>query len=83
MVRHWNEYRYPMWLMAVIASLEAAGVVVMIYAFWNTGLVKYAALLFAILMLGAVHAHLFRARHKPIMAANAILMLALSVLLLL
>ncbi|GIO93902.1 MULTISPECIES: DoxX family protein [Paenibacillus] len=82
MVRHWTEYRYPFWGMYAVASLEAAGVALMITAFWLPENTFYAAALFAVLMIGAVHAHLFRAKHKPIMALNAMLMLVLSVTLL-
>ncbi|WP_256865428.1 DoxX family protein [Paenibacillus sp. 32352] len=82
MVRHWREYRYPMWLMSVIGMAELLGAVSMLAALWIPGIAKYAAILFIILMLGAVHAHRIRAKHKPIMALNALLMLALSVVLL-
>ncbi|MFF3925025.1 DoxX family protein [Paenibacillus lactis] len=82
MVQHWSEYRYPFWGMYAIAGLEAAGAALMITAFWFPANRFYAAALFAGLMVGAVHAHLFRAKHKPIMAVNAMLMLVLSVTLL-
>lgn len=78
MVQHWNEYRYPPWLMDVIASLELLGATSMVAAFWSPGLLKYAAVLLALLMLGAIHAHLFRAQHRPIMAINALFMLVFS-----
>jgi hypothetical protein len=82
MVRHWNEYRYPMWLMSVIAVLEIVGALGMIAANWIPGLLKAAALLLVLLMLGAIHAHLFRAKHKPVMALNALLMLVIAAALL-
>ncbi|EHB65946.1 MULTISPECIES: DoxX family protein [Paenibacillus] len=82
MVKHWTEYRYPFWGMYAIAGLEAVGAALMITSFWIPGNSIYAAALFAVLMIGAVHAHLYRAKHKPIMAVNAMLMLVLSVTLL-
>ncbi|MEF3305389.1 DoxX family protein [Paenibacillus sp. GYB003] len=82
MVRHWTEYRYPVWGMYGIAALEAVGVAILISAFWMPSNATYAAVLFAVLMVGAIHAHLFRAKHKPAMAVNAVLMLVLSVILL-
>ncbi|BFH59567.1 DoxX family protein [Paenibacillus azoreducens] len=82
MVHHWEEYRYPMWFMFATASLELLGVLGLITAFWIPGLLKAAALLLAVLMIGAVHAHLFRAKHKPAMAVNALVMLAIAVVLL-
>ncbi|GIO05642.1 hypothetical protein J31TS6_16700 [Brevibacillus reuszeri] len=82
MVQHWNEYRYPFWFMDVIASLELLGAIGMLAAFWAPALMKYVAVLFIVLMLGAIHAHLFRARHKPIMAINAFFMLLFSAVLL-
>ncbi|MGC6586913.1 DoxX family protein [Paenibacillus sp. Dod16] len=83
MVQHWTEYRYPLWGMFVVAGLEAAGIVLMISAFWIPENKLYAASLFTVLMVGAIHAHLVRARHKPFMALNALLMLMLSATLLL
>jgi len=83
MVQHWNEYRYPTRFLDVIASLELLGAIGMLVAFWAPALMKYVAVLFVVLMLGAIHAHLFRARHKPIMAINAFFMLLFSAVLLL
>lgn len=82
MVRHWHEYRYPIWFMYVTATLEAAGIAGMIAAFWLPAALKYAAAFFVFLMLGAVHAHLFRAKHPLHMAINAAAMLLLSLILL-
>ncbi|MBH5319550.1 DoxX family protein [Paenibacillus sp. GSMTC-2017] len=78
MIEHWKEYRYPLWLMFVIATLELLGVVGLVIAIWVPALLKVSALLLAVLMIGAIHAHLFRAKHKPIMAINALFMLILS-----
>ncbi|MFS0553418.1 DoxX family protein [Brevibacillus sp. 179-C9.3 HS] len=82
MLQHWKEYRYPLWFMDVVASLELIGVIGVVSAFWIPVAVKFACALFAALMLGAIHAHLFLAKHKPIMAINAVFMLACSLLLL-
>ncbi|MFD0871943.1 DoxX family protein [Paenibacillus residui] len=79
MVQHWKEYRYPMWFMNVVALLELAGVIGLLAAFWVPVLLKAPAALLIILMLGAIHAHLVRAKHKPIMALNACAMLILSI----
>ncbi|WP_139492461.1 DoxX family protein [Brevibacillus dissolubilis] len=81
MVQHWNEYRYPFWFMYVIATLEGIGALGMLGGFVYPQLLNYAAALLAVLMAGAIHAHLFRARHKPYMASNALLMLGLCIVL--
>lgn len=78
MVQHWNEYGYPFWFMYVTAILEMIGLTGIWAGIWYTELLKYAAGLLVLLMFGAIHAHLFRAKHKPFMAINAIVMLVLS-----
>jgi len=83
MLQHWNEYRYPLWFMYVTAFLELLGVVGLFLAFWIPALLSIPAFLLAALMVGAIHAHLFRAKHKPVMALNALLMLTLSTIILL
>ncbi|NQF14939.1 DoxX family protein [Brevibacillus sp. HB1.3] len=82
MLQHWKEYGYPLWFMDVIASLELVGVIGVISSFWIPGVLTFACILFVILMLGAIHAHLFRAKHKPVMAINAGILLICSLLLL-
>ncbi|MBD8028382.1 DoxX family protein [Ureibacillus sp. Re31] len=79
MVQHWKEYRYPMWLIFVIATLEWVGVVGVLVAFWFHEVLVFAAILFALLMISAIHAHLFRAKHHPLMASNDLAMLLLSI----
>lgn len=81
MVQHWNEYRYPMWFMNVIALLELAGIAGIVAAFWVPSVMPYAAGLLAVLMVGAIQAHLIRAKHRPAMAINALAMLTISVVL--
>ncbi|NEW06705.1 DoxX family protein [Paenibacillus sp. SYP-B3998] len=79
MVQHWTSYRYPFWFMNVTALLEFVGVCTLITAFWLPELSIFAGTLLALLMLGAIQAHLVRAKHKPSMAIHAIVMLVLSV----
>ncbi|MUT68295.1 DoxX family protein [Paenibacillus sp. NEAU-GSW1] len=79
MIQHWKEYHYPFWFMYATAALETLGMLGIVAGFWNADLLKYASALLALLMLGAIHAHLFRARHNPLMAINALLMLVLSI----
>lgn len=81
MVNHWNEYRYPMWFMFVIATLELTGVIGLLAAFWFQRMLLFATVLFVILMIGAIHAHFFRAKHSPLLAINAVIMLLLSIIL--
>ncbi|UFJ39548.1 DoxX family protein [Brevibacillus humidisoli] len=80
-IQHWNDYRYPLWFMYLTAALEVMGMMGVLAGIWYPVLLRYAAALLVLLMLGAIHAHLFRARHKPVMAINALLMLVLSVFL--
>jgi len=81
MVQHWKEYRYPMWFMYVTALLELVGVIGLVFAFWIPEFIKFSGVLLTFLMLGAIHAHFVRAKHKPIMALNALVMLILSIVL--
>ncbi|WP_334076870.1 DoxX family protein [Paenibacillus sanfengchensis] len=78
MVQHWTEYRYPMGLMFLIASLELLGAAGIFASLWLPELLKVSALLLGGMMLGAIHAHLVRARHKPYMALNALFMLMIA-----
>lgn len=43
MLQHWNEYRYPMWFMTVIAVLEKVCAIGMLVAFWVPGVLKVFA----------------------------------------
>ncbi|WP_325175940.1 DoxX family protein [Paenibacillus profundus] len=79
MVQHWNDYQYPMWFMNMTALLELARVIGVIAALWVPEILKYAAGLFVLLMIGAIHAHLFRAKHKPVMEINALVILLFSI----
>lgn len=79
MVQHWNEYRYPIWFMHVIALIELSACLGLIVSMWIPELTQIFAALLAILMIGAIHAHLFRARHAPYMAINALVMFIISI----
>ncbi|KPV57248.1 doxX family protein [Paenibacillus sp. A3] len=79
MVQHWNEYRYPMWFLTLTGLGELAGVIALLAGFLFPALLPYVGVFFVALMLGAIHAHLFRAKHRPVMAVNAAFMLALSI----
>lgn len=78
MVQHWTEYRYPMGLMFLVAALELLGAAGVAASLWLPELLKISALLLGGLMLGAIHAHLVRAKHKPYMALNALFMLVIA-----
>ncbi|RFT65739.1 hypothetical protein D0U04_17735 [Bacillus clarus] len=69
--------------MNVIALLELTSAIGVIIRFWYPIFLKYSAILIIILMLGALHAHFFRAKHKTTMTINAFVMLFLSVVILL
>ncbi|WP_394578596.1 DoxX family protein [Cytobacillus firmus] len=79
MVKHWGEYRYPLWFMQFIAFLETLSAGGLIIGFWLPKFILFSGSLITILMLGALHAHFLRARHKPIMALNALTMLILAI----
>ncbi|KOP77391.1 DoxX family protein [Priestia megaterium] len=64
-VEHWRNYRYPLWFMSAIGLIEIIGAIGMIGGIWNQHLVLGSGILFIILMMGAIHAHMFRA-HQPI-----------------
>ncbi|MDF2014241.1 DoxX family protein [Priestia megaterium] len=64
-VEHWRHYRYPLWFMSAIGLIELIGAIGMIGGIWNQHLVLGSGILFIILMIGAIHTHMFRA-HQPI-----------------
>ena len=79
-VEHWQHYQYPLWLMSVIGIVELIGAIGMIGGIWNPYLVFVSGVLFVILMIGAIHAHIFRA-HQPIkMIIPATICLILSMM---
>ena len=79
-VEHRQCYQYPLWLMSVIGIVELIGAIGMIGGIWNPCLVFVSGVLFVILMIGAIHAHIFRA-HQPIkMIIPATICLILSMM---
>ncbi|MBG9447397.1 doxX family protein [Cytobacillus firmus] len=80
MVKHWGEYRYPLWFMQFIAFLEILSVGGLIIGFWLPKFILISGSLITILMMGALHAHFLRARHRPIMGLNALTMLILAII---
>ena len=79
-VEHWQYYQYPLWLMSVIGIVELIGAIGMIVGISNPYLVFVSGVLFVILMIGAIHAHIFRA-HQPIgMIIPATICLILSMM---
>lgn len=78
-VEHWQHYHYPLWFMSVTGALEILGAIAMIAGLWNRYLAIGSAILFVILMLGAIHAHLFRADQSFAMAIPAGICLILSI----
>ncbi|WP_404354807.1 DoxX family protein [Cytobacillus firmus] len=80
MVKHWREYRYPLWFMQFIAFLETLSAGGLIIGFWLPKFILISGSLITILMMGALHAHFLRARHRPIMGLNALTMLILAII---
>lgn len=77
-VEHWQHYQYPLWFMSVIGLIEIIGAIGMIGGIWNQYLVFGSGVLFIILMMGAIHAHIFRARQPIVMIIPATICLILS-----
>ncbi|MEK1833347.1 DoxX family protein [Priestia megaterium] len=79
-VEHWRHYRYPLWFMSTIGLIEFIGAIGMIGGIWNQSLVLGSGILFIILMIGAIHAHMFRARQPIVTVIPATICLILSIL---
>ncbi|MCY7856680.1 DoxX family protein [Bacillus sonorensis] len=79
-VEHWRHYQYPLWFLSVTGFLEIAGALMMAGGMWSRYFAVGAGMLFAILMIGAIHAHLFRARQSVFTAMPAMICLAVSVI---
>ncbi|WP_407653440.1 DoxX family protein [Brevibacillus ruminantium] len=79
-VEHWSHYQYPLLFMTVVGLLELIGAVALAGGFWNKSLAVAAGVLFIPLMLGAIHAHLFRARQPIMTILPSLLTLLFSVL---
>ncbi|HWO96838.1 MAG TPA: DoxX family protein [Bacillus sp. (in: firmicutes)] len=77
-VEHWQHYKYPLWFMSVIGLIEVIGAIGMIGGIWNQYLAFGSGVLFVILMIGAIHAHIFRAHQPIVMIIPATICLILS-----
>ncbi|MFJ8071490.1 DoxX family protein [Peribacillus sp. NPDC096447] len=82
-VEHWRHYQYPLWFMSVIGFIELIGALGIIGGIWNQYLALGSGVLFVILMLGAIHAHMFRAHQPIVMSIPAIICLVLSMMVIL
>lgn len=80
-VEHWQNYRYPLWFMSIIGLIELIGSIGMISGIWNEYLVLGSGTLFIFLMIGAIHAHMFRAHQSIVTIIPATICLVLSTLL--
>ncbi|MED4517621.1 DoxX family protein [Bacillus subtilis] len=79
-VEHWRHYQYPLWFLTVTGILEIAGALAMTAGIWNQYVAIGAGVLFVVLMAGAIHAHMFRARQSVIMAIPAMICLIVSIM---
>lgn len=70
-VEHWRHYQYPLWFLTLTGCLEIAGAFIMAWGIWNPNLAVAAGILFFLLMMGAIHAHIFRARQSVFTAIPA------------
>ncbi|QWI16786.1 DoxX family protein [Bacillus wiedmannii] len=77
-VEHWQRYQYPLWFMSIIGFIEIIGAIGIIGGIWNQYLALGANILLAVLMVGAIHAHIFRAKQSILMVIPALLCFILS-----
>ncbi|MEB2494655.1 DoxX family protein [Peribacillus frigoritolerans] len=77
-VEHWQHYQYPLWFMSVIGFIELIGAIGMIGGIWNRYLAVGSGVLFVLIMIGALHAHIFRAHQSIVMIIPAMICLILS-----
>ncbi|KKB74795.1 hypothetical protein TH62_05190 [Bacillus sp. TH008] len=82
-VEHWRHYQYPLWFLTVTGCLEIAGALIMAWGIWNPNLAVAAGILFFLLMMGAIHAHIFRARQSVFTAIPAAICSIASVIIVL
>nr|WP_263326938.1 DoxX family protein [Neobacillus sp. Marseille-Q6967] len=80
-VEHWRHYQYPLWFMSVIGLIEIIGAIGMISGIWISYLTVGSSVLFVLLMLGAIHSHIFRAHQSIVMIIPATICLILSIVL--
>lgn len=79
-VEHWQHYRYPLWFMSIIGFVEIVGAIGIIGGIWNQYFALGSSVLLAALMLGAIHAHIFRARQSIVTIIPSTLCLILSIM---
>jgi hypothetical protein len=79
-VEHWRHYQYPLWFMSIIGMIEVIGAIGMIGGLWNRYFAIGSGVLFVILMIGAIHAHVFRANQSIKMIIPAMTCLLLSII---
>ncbi|ARV45290.1 hypothetical protein BCV50_09820 [Bacillus subtilis] len=79
-VEHWRHYQYPLWFLTVTGILEITGALAMTAGIWNRYAAFGAGVLFVVLMAGAVHAHIFRARQSVLMTIPAMICLIVSII---
>ncbi|MCY8376803.1 DoxX family protein [Bacillus inaquosorum] len=79
-VEHWRHYQYPLWFLTVTGILEIAGALAMTAGIWSRYAAFGAGVLFVVLMAGAVHAHIFRARQSVLMTIPAMICLIVSII---
>ncbi|WHY58609.1 DoxX family protein [Peribacillus simplex] len=79
-VEHWQHYQYPLWFMSVIGFIELIGAIGMIGGIWNRYLAVGSGVLFVLIMIGALHAHIFRAHQSIVMIIPAMICLILSIM---
>ncbi|WP_189032608.1 DoxX family protein [Paenibacillus albidus] len=79
-VEHWQHYQYPLWFLSVTGFLEIVGALGMIGGIWNRYFAVGSGVLFFILMIGAIHTHIFRAHQSVTMIIPASICLIVSII---
>ena len=77
-VEHWLHYQYPLWFLSITGFLEIFGGLGMIGGIWNRYFAAGSGALFFILMIGAIHAHIFRANQSIVMIIPATICLIVT-----
>ncbi|MCM3602796.1 DoxX family protein [Robertmurraya korlensis] len=80
-VEHWQHYQYPLWFMSVIGLIEVMVAIGILSGIWNRYLAVGSSVLLLLLMVGAVHAHMYRAHQSIVMILPAIICLISSIIL--
>lgn len=79
-VEHWLNYQYPLWFLTTTGLLEIIGALGLVAGIWNRHLAIGSSILFVILMVGAIHAHLYRAHQSLLMTIPALICLIISII---